>query len=276
MSGWVLVLPYIEQAGLYEKLNQNLAFSDEIWDNSSVIRNNNCIDPNNPTGGPSTAGATGTPGNTTSTVNMPFMSTRLNIFICPSDPASPRTYPGSAPLNRYGPVIGMSGMMSNYDFITNAGGDQGTCNYWRSLTIKTRYMFGENSTTRLVDIQDGTTNTLMLGETTVGGTCNGLTPLWGYRPWTGTGLNPASTTSGRGINDWTANWSWSTCGTPGGNNPPRLGRLGNWDRVGSYHTGGANFALGDGSVRFVAESVLATILRQYAYIADGTTPSLDN
>ena len=170
----------------------------------------------------------------------------------------------------------LPGQWTNYDFVTVTGNDFGTCNWWRTSSAGSRYMFGENSTTKISDVKDGSSNTFMLAEATVEPYCNGWGPAWGYRGWVQTGLDPQKTTSGRGINDWTANWSWTTCGTVGGPNPPRAGRLGDWGRVGSLHSGGSQFAMGDGSVRFVRETVPATDLRLVALIADGSVnPTID-
>jgi prepilin-type processing-associated H-X9-DG protein len=138
-------------------------------------------------------------------------------------------------------------------------------------------MFGENSTTKITDVKDGSSNTFMVGETTVEPRCNGWGPVWGYRGWVQTGLDPARTTSGMGINDWSLVATWTTCGTPGGANPPRVGRLGDWGRVGSLHTGGSQFVMGDGSVRFVSETIPAATLARVAMIADGQPPpNIDN
>jgi prepilin-type processing-associated H-X9-DG protein len=130
-------------------------------------------------------------------------------------------------------------------------------------------MFGENSDLKIAAVGDGMSNTLMVGETTVEPRCNGWGPAWGYRGWVQTGIDPQRTTSGQGINDWSLNATWTTCGMVGGSNPPKVGRLGDWGRAGSLHTGGAMFAFGDGSVRFVAETIPAATLRWFCTINGG-------
>jgi prepilin-type N-terminal cleavage/methylation domain-containing protein/prepilin-type processing-associated H-X9-DG protein len=262
MSGWIRVLPFIEQTAIHAQLNMSLPFCDVIWDNAGTIRNNN-------------GDYTGPPWNGSPTVNMPLMNVEIRSFVCPSDNGPRLSTPQNHP-NRYGVMGpasgGLPGQRTNYDFITVASSDFSTCNWWRTATPSARYMFGENSKTKINDVKDGTSNTFMLGETTVEPRCNGWGPTWGYRGWVMTGLDPQRTTSGQGINDWSLVASWTTCGTPGGPNPPRPGRLGDWGRVGSLHSGGANFAFGDGSVRFVRENVPATTLRLVALIADGQPP----
>src|SRR5690606_27003266 len=106
-------------------------------------------------------------------------------------------------------------------------------------------------------------------------------PTWGYRAWVMSGLDPSKNTGGANapsINDWTLIASWTACGNPTSAPPnaPRPGRLGDWGRVGSLHTGGAQFAMGDGSVRFVRESVPAAVMRAWSTIAAGeVAASLD-
>src|SRR5690606_1257474 len=78
---------------------------------------------------------------------------------------------------------------------------------------------------------------------------------WGYSGWVGEGVDLAYT---HGIN-------WLHYST----NTPMRTRLGVYATTGSLHPGGAQFALGDASVRFISDSTASTILQNLAYIADG-------
>src|SRR5262249_60117323 len=100
----------------------------------------------------------------------------------------------------------------------------------------TRRMFGENSDTRQAMIVDGTSNTVMIAETTLE-VYNGRTPAWAYRGWVQVGIDPGLAV----INDWTYNSSTGPI-------VPQPGRVGSWARMGSRHPGGAHAAFADGSV----------------------------
>jgi prepilin-type N-terminal cleavage/methylation domain-containing protein/prepilin-type processing-associated H-X9-DG protein len=276
MNGWVLVLPYVEQDSLQRQMNLDLPFSDVIWDNAGVVRNQRGVYTGPPwngnTGGPAAA----------LTQNQRLADLALSVFVCPSDPG-PRQSTAQGHPNRYGAGAGTPGQRTNYDFITVTGSDFGTCNWWRSAGTDARYYFGENSKTKIEDAKDGSSNTFMLGETLVEPRCNGWGEVWAYRGWVQTGLDPgpgrvgASANPAQGINNWTLIASWTTCGNPAstGAAAPRPGRLGDWGRVGSLHTGGCQFAMGDGSVRFVRESVPAATLRVMALISDGGIANTD-
>jgi len=108
---------------------------------------------------------------------------------------------------------------------------------------------------KLGHITDGTSNTFMIGED--------IPKVNQHCGWPN------------------ANYACGTCciplnnalksGQPGYNNP------GDWPNVYSFrsrHTGGANFALGDGSVRFVAESIDLNLYRALATIQGGEAVSV--
>lgn len=238
MSGFVLLLPGLEEQAVYDSADLNGSFGEMT---GSQNRNAN--------GSP--AGAASTNGNAT------VRGLELNPFRCPSATGSRRR---SYLLGAYA--------KTNYDFIVNRNGDYGTCNYWR--TNRT-HISGENSKTRFAMITDGSSKTFLFGETTSDGRCNGPDHGWAHREHAMNGIDPGISP----LNNWTYFASWTTCGTPGGPNPPRVGRLGDWGRAGSLHPGGAHFVMGDASTRFVNESASQTVLNQLAQMADGTNPVLD-
>jgi prepilin-type processing-associated H-X9-DG protein len=180
------------------------------------------------------------------------MATKIATLLCPSDPGDPMNA-ASAP---YGSTGSLAGHKMNYDFITST--NDFFCNYWK-YGPQAKTIFGENSTTTHGQISDGTSNTLMIGETTLN-VFNGRTASWGYRGWVMTGVDPR-----HGINDW----SFSTAPAP------LPGRLGSWGRAGSLHPGGAQFCFADGSARFISQTTTVTVLTQLGYMNDGTTPSLN-
>ncbi len=246
MSGWVLVLPYIEQNSLAARLDTMGAFSNQVFIPS------NCCSSGNLNG--TLASNPATNGNGV------LMSTVITTFVCPTDNGN-RVEPVSS---FYSPSGSHTGALVNYDFITSQN-DSGLtftgngCNYWKRTAAGGRYMFGENSNAKITDVTDGTSNTFMLGESTVA-VYNGEANSWGYRAWVMTGVDPAA-----GINDWT----WSSLPVP------VPGQLGSWGRAGSLHNAGCHFAMGDASVRFVRESVASTTLRQVALMADGSVATTD-
>jgi prepilin-type N-terminal cleavage/methylation domain-containing protein len=253
MSGWVLVLPFLEQGGLASQFNMNASFCDYIggapyYDNANgTVATPTAADPTNP--------------------NPRLLNTRLPIFICPSDPTDSSV--------GYSPGQGYAGQHTNYDFI--AKGTLNPANYWTYTdNTKTRYAFGENSNTRLVDVFDGTSNTFFLGESTKGTGCNNPGAAgWGFRSWVNTGVDPnKSWWYSSGINSWCyPDVTWPNF-TP--SLSPRRGTIGSWGQAGSMHPGACGFAMGDGSVRYVTDTVTPSRLLQACYIADGSNISLDN
>jgi prepilin-type processing-associated H-X9-DG protein len=236
-SAGVLLLSYLEQTSIDAKLNKLSAFGNQKTGYCCSYVGN-------------TSGSL--VGDATTNGNGVQMATKIPTLLCPSDNGDPMQGP-SAP---YGPGGSLDGAKTNYDFITST--NDFNCNYWKVAVSTQRCIFGENSGTRINDIKDGTSNTFLIGETTLS-VYNGRTASWGYRGWVMTGVDPRY-----GINDWTF------VGIT-----PQPGRLGSWGRAGSLHPGGCQFALADGSVRFVRESSGVVALTQFGYMADGSTPSLD-
>lgn len=106
-------------------------------------------------------------------------------------------------------------------------------------------LFVNYTTIRIADISDGTSNTLMAGEVTgdATGTFNAHTwVLWAIAE-TALGINGPYTMPGDGTP-----FRWSS-----GTGNPRSG-------FSSYHPGGCNFVLADGSVSFLSENLDQDVL----------------
>ncbi len=232
LNGLTLLLPYLDQTTMTSRLDFNSAMQGLTTGCCCSYTGN------------STGTLAGTPTN-----NAAIMNTRIPAFGCPSDAGNP--YLGVSTC--YGTANGNGGVKTNYDFIT-ARGDF-SCNYWNAAAPTIRRMFGENSNTRIAMVTDGTSNTIMIGETTLD-VYNGRTSAWGFRGWVMTGIDLEST----GINRWYV--------VSGSEN---VGTLASWGQSGSLHTGGAQFTLADGSVRFISQNTNLTLLRMLATMSDGGT-----
>lgn len=108
-------------------------------------------------------------------------------------------------------------------------------------------MFYHNSSVKFRDVTDGTSNTLMSGERRTDGQRG-----W-YSTWPG--MVPMGEDSFHRI-------LGAADHTP--NHPAA-----HFDDFSSHHTGGAQFVLGDGSVRFVSENVDGGVYRATATISGG-------
>lgn len=125
-----------------------------------------------------------------------------------------------------------------------------------------------NPITRMRDLTDGTSNTFIIGE---------ALPIfsqwnWWYNP------NAATATTAIPLNfSLRRPLPWPTCGLPAGD----FSRKADCDWPNNYnfnsrHTGGGNFGLGDGSARFVSDSIDTEVYRGYASISSGEVVTMDN
>ena len=126
-------------------------------------------------------------------------------------------------------------------------------------------------TVKITDIKDGTSNTLMIGEATTSvnvtpeNNNNGNFPVWAGG--NGGGCN-GTQTLGAVLRVADPNNGYPLCsGTACDTNSNTA--------FGSQHTGGVNFAMGDGSVRFISTSVNPLALSAAASRRDGETITLN-
>ncbi len=238
-NGLALLLPYLEQTALFEKLNFSEAASNQNTGYCCSLVGN-------------TSGSL--LGDPTTNGNAAAASTLVSIFLCPSDVSSSEQGASTA----YGPGGSFKGRRTNYDFVTYPSL---SCNHWKVASPGQKYASGENSRTKLVSITDGASNTFLIGETTRN-VNNGEAPTWAYRGWVMTGIDPGSA----GINNWFCSYCTPT---------EVYGTLASWGQAGSLHPQGCHFGMADGSVRFVNQSVGQTTLRNMSTMAEGVVASTD-
>ena len=167
----------------------------------------------------------------------------VSAYLCPSDPQN----------GEYMEITGATGpdgqpnQPDGRDFsITNMAGVTDStnwkCTYFPKFYRTADGMMGDRQGCRIRDVVDGTSNTLMIAEVTGagGGTRVGKTWVIFAQLDTYEGINGPSTIQG-GISS--AAYNFRTSGPA------------------SYHPGGCHFAMGDGSVRFFADSIDRTVLR---------------
>jgi len=173
-------------------------------------------------------------------------ATRIAAYLCPSDAQDELVGCCSGWTN---------GSDANEDlYMTNMAGvadsSDWTCNgvAAKDLSVSDGLMVNRDGAT-IADVRDGTSNTLMIGEVTGGGPGSFRCHMW--YTWdlldTKDGINGPFT-------------------IPGGGWPPDESSAGTYTGFrdtgfSSFHPGGCNFVLADGSVHFLSENIASTVLK---------------
>ncbi len=160
----------------------------------------------------------------------------IPIFICPSDPQSEARCNRTGGINNGGPGNKDDLGRSNMAGVADSRDWECAANWGRSDGDGILY---NNSNTKIRDVIDGTSNTLLVGEVT-----GGLPGSFDCNYWsvvnhidTAGGINGPNTTPGSG--------TWSLRG----------------QQASSWHVGGCHFLLADGSVHFLSENIDSVVLK---------------
>jgi prepilin-type N-terminal cleavage/methylation domain-containing protein/prepilin-type processing-associated H-X9-DG protein len=222
-SGFVALLPYIEQGPLFQRYNYQFRASAS-----------------SPYGIPVAPQA----------ANNDFVAAQyVKIYVCPAD-VNPPPVESRNPGNTGDFYEMVSASRSNYLFSTGAYTDYD--GNWSAKAASARGAFGNNGATNLNSLTDGSSNTLAIGES-LQKWHNGSTV---FGPYWGTGTHTA--VHGRGYyNNFTPNYPYGSCAPNTGSTRQCTYAWG----FSSNHPGVTNFVFCDGSVRSVRDSVNAITWR---------------
>jgi len=180
------------------------------------------------------------------------IAVQIPTLLCPSDPSNGTAKTDRANLEgytigctNYKGVAGNNWNTGSFPYTPPSGGNDGLDNGNGML-----FRSDIKRSLRLEQMSDGTSNTLMVGEDLVD---KNIHLAWPY-------CNGATGTAAIPLNNGLKT------GDPGFNVPS------DWPNLYSFrsrHTGGANFALGDASVRFVRDSIALATYRNAASHSGG-------
>ena len=178
--------------------------------------------------------------------------------MCPSDPASGKVQTAGA-------TTSASGQGFHGNIVACAGSNANFGNSGSGVGASLNGMFYPLSSTRIRDVVDGTSNTLMAGEIVISNdtAAHDLRGRY-YNSWQGnvlfsSDLPPNPTTGDRS----------SYCNAIPQAPCQALGTTNVVQYLRSYHIGGAHVVLADGAVRFISSNLSTTIMQNLGARGDG-------
>jgi hypothetical protein len=254
-TGWVLMLPYLDQAPMYNRYDFNACSS--MSNNATVAPASSYIQGGN------------------EQKNNVVIREKVPAFHCPSSEDEVRTNAAGTATD----YSMLNARRTNYlfavgqdeDRTTSYGSRMGSVSYTLLDQVPVQGVFGNSGAAKIAMLVDGTSNTIAIGEA-VGGARRKMSANYG--PWgmIGThtcchGRTPTGPKSNLAHADWTLNKGRYGINVPYDGDPQ--GRHYAWV-FSSVHTGGAHFLLGDGTVRFISENIDYPTFVWLNRIKDGT------
>lgn len=255
-TGWVLMLPYLDQAPMYNRYDFNACSSMSV--NSTT---------------PASSYVQGT----NEQKNNVVVKEKVPAFHCPSAEEEVRTNSAGTATD----YSMLNARRTNYLFSVGQDEDRTTSYGSRNSSFSTytnaadnvpvQGVFGNSGAAKIAMLTDGTSNTICIGEA-VGGARYKTSANYG--PWGMIGTHTCC--HGRtptGPKTLLSDPAWTTARSGYAINVPYLGdaqgRTYAWV-FGSTHTGGAHFLLGDGTVRFISNNIDYPTFVWLNRIKDGT------
>jgi len=241
-TGFVALLPYIEQENLFRQYNYQYV--------------SNGSNPYTQALGPDPAG----------NPNRIVASTRIKTYTCPSDEnPAPVVVSGDGAGTFYErgvsgtyPGVARSNYLFNTGYYTDYDRDWSNCAVWA------RGPFGNNGASSISSMPDGTSNTIAIGEATQQGhTSTSFGPYWGAGTHTAVHGRILQVTPGTvqqsGGTDLATAFNYCSINGPNGRNvngwtDSRSTQTYAW-QFGSRHSGGAGFLFCDGAVRVLRNDI---------------------
>ena len=250
-TGWTMMLPYLDEAPLYNQYNFNMP-------SSAVDRDSNPI-----TFLPSVPATIVPPENTE------VVRTVLPVLLCASEPFKLYKYNSGGSASWRGAYFvetEYSGKVACTSYMM-AGGDAWEGHAFYShyetsiidmpvqepprLRVKRNGVFGVNQSSNMAGITDGSSNTVMFGESTLDKHSAAYRPTWGAGKHVGLfgRVVPRRTTNSTVNIRWKINEPLHTSSSCTTCNKPYA-----WT-FSSRHDGGAFFCMGDDHVKFLNDSI---------------------
>lgn len=252
-SGFIALLPFMEQKNLYDQYNYQYVGSS---------RNGN--------GSTATIGPDPTPN-----PNRIVASQLLKVHSCPSDDPPQKVLSSDA---RTAAAYERENVRrSNYLF--NIGNNIDQSGFWPNEDARTRGPFGNNGGATLTTIRDGTANTIAIGESKQRHGSSSYGPYWGSGLHTATGGRSAVNTDPflPVSRCWRPNHRYYTdaaCGTP--STDTRVWPLQYAWGFGSWHPGTTNFVMCDGAVKSLSDNISPQVWYAFGTMENGEAYNSEN
>ncbi len=265
----VALLPYFDQAPLFNKFDLRLAMGPAIHPNSAGGLSGGWPNANRDAG----------------------RDTIIAGYLCPSDDIGKTLYDSTDAQHYasrmasdpavgvgrtcYLPVSGSRGWSTNSTYLGNQNSSRTMPN--GVVGIRDRGMFGHSGGANFRDVTDGTSNTAMFGETRQSFSPNVLQKgiqstsyqaAWSCYTWVSNFIvvHPNSDPTHNDNYRYHLNGPVNTLGATGGGATDVRHHGG---VASSSHVGGVHFVMGDGAVRFLSENMDKIIYAYVQYEADG-------